>query len=317
MATNKEKYRALCETEESIPLFQQHWWLDAVTVGKRWDVLLTYDADGEICAAWPYLYGRKFGLTYVTSPQLTQYGGIWQKRRDFASEKERLSYEKKLYTNLAKQLLRLNFAFFQQKFPLTFTNWLPLYWQGFEQTTHYTYRIDDLRNLETVFANFDYAKRMHIRKAEKRFQVRFDMSAHDFYRLQCLQLHSRHDKNMLSEALTVNLIETARRRGQGFIVSAEDECGTPHAALFVPYDRFAAYDLISAIHPDHRGSGASSLVVWEAIKKVAPVTQAFDFEGSMIEGVESSFRQFGARQTPYFQITKSRKWLQMLSLLCR
>ena len=31
----------------------------------------------------------------------------------------------------------------------------------------------------------------------------------------------------------------------------------------------------------------------------------YDFEGSMIEGVEESFRHFGAAQTPYFTIRKT------------
>ena len=31
----------------------------------------------------------------------------------------------------------------------------------------------------------------------------------------------------------------------------------------------------------------------------------YDFEGSMIEGVEESFRHFGATQTPYFSIHKT------------
>ena len=31
----------------------------------------------------------------------------------------------------------------------------------------------------------------------------------------------------------------------------------------------------------------------------------FDFEGSMIEPVERSFRQFGAKQTPYFSVSKT------------
>ena len=40
-------------------------------------------------------------------------------------------------------------------------------------------------------------------------------------------------------------------------------------------------------------------------KYAAGVTKHFDFEGSMIEGVERSYRAFGAIQTPYFSITKT------------
>ena len=33
-------------------------------------------------------------------------------------------------------------------------------------------------------------------------------------------------------------------------------------------------------------------------------TQIYDFEGSMNENIESSFKEFGAEQVPYFRIIK-------------
>ena len=53
-------------------------------------------------------------------------------------------------------------------------------------------------------------------------------------------------------------------------------------------------------HHEDRNSGATSLVMWQAIQFVATVSQVFDFEGSMIEPVERLFRGFVAFQTPYF-----------------
>jgi len=46
-------------------------------------------------------------------------------------------------------------------------------------------------------------------------------------------------------------------------------------------------------------------LVKEIIKYVSNYTNKFDFEGSMIEGIENSFRQFGAIQKPYFAISKT------------
>lgn len=78
--------------------------------------------------------------------------------------------------------------------------------------------------------------------------------------------------------------------------------------MLVIWDENSAYDLISTIDPTYRNSGAASLLILEMIKYLQKITLKFDFEGSMIENVENSFRQFGAVQTPYFQITKlSRK----------
>ena len=53
------------------------------------------------------------------------------------------------------------------------------------------------------------------------------------------------------------------------------------------------------------------------IRHVSQYTPIFDFEGSMIPGVERFFREFGAIQTPFFTITRGnlsllyRAWLKI------
>ena len=58
--------------------------------------------------------------------------------------------------------------------------------------------------------------------------------------------------------------------------------------------------------PTLRGSGASILLVWEIIQFVRKELGLleFDFQGSMIQGIERVRRQFGAKQVPYFLIQK-------------
>lgn|GEM_PF-4541022 len=68
------------------------------------------------------------------------------------------------------------------------------------------------------------------------------------------------------------------------------------------------YHTVSAL----RTSGASSLLLWEAIRFALQVAERFDFEGSMFEPIERFFRGFGAVQKPYFQISKvDGKWLKL------
>jgi hypothetical protein len=42
------------------------------------------------------------------------------------------------------------------------------------------------------------------------------------------------------------------------------------------------------------------------------VTHAFDFEGSMIESVDTSFRSFGAKPYPYFIVSKANPLVRFL-----
>lgn len=67
---NKYKYRQFCEKETTIPIFSQAWWLDAVA-GDYWDVCVVEKGD-QILATMPYVVKKKFGLTLLMQPQLTQ-----------------------------------------------------------------------------------------------------------------------------------------------------------------------------------------------------------------------------------------------------
>ena len=75
--TNKDKYREFCLQSDTLPIFMQSWWLDAVCAGKEWDVLLSYDEQGSIQAAMPYLLRKRAWMKYIIMPQQTQIGGIW------------------------------------------------------------------------------------------------------------------------------------------------------------------------------------------------------------------------------------------------
>ena len=315
--SNKESYIVFCEQTPSLPLFLQPWWLDAVTQpdGKVWDVLLARNKNGEIEAVFPFVYGTKLGLRYVLTPQLTQYTGVWIKDKEGESVTERLSREKKLQNEIIRQLEELHVHFFDVKFPLSYTYWSPFYWAGYKQETHYTYRIEDLSDLEKVWQGFDTTKQNKIRKAQEAgLVVDFDMTADELYDLQCTQLGERGSEDVLSRALVRSVVETSRKRGQGMIVRVKDKEGNTHSAMFSMWDSHSAYDLITAIHPDFRSSGASTLMIWEAIKQVQDKTQVWDFEGSMIEPVESSFRQFGGVPVPYFELFKKTKLIEMIEL---
>ena len=53
-----------------------------------------------------------------------------------------------------------------------------------------------------------------------------------------------------------------------------------------------------------RSSGAQSLVLWKAIQHASTVSSVFDFEGSMVEGIENFFRQFGGNRVINYNIVK-------------
>src|SRR5690554_6107971 len=148
--TNKDKYRLLCKNEPSIPIFSKDWWLDSVA-GDAWDVVLVEKGD-QILASMPYTMRQRYGLNVISQPALTQTLGPWL-RPSTAKYARRLSQEKDLLQKLFEQLPK--FAHYQQNWHCTRTNWLPLYWLGYEQTTRYTYRLEDLSSEEQIWGEME------------------------------------------------------------------------------------------------------------------------------------------------------------------
>lgn len=312
--SNKEKYRKLCE-EKNIPLFMQAWWMDAVCFeGKKWDVLFA-ELEGEIKGVLVYHIIQKFGFKLILQPQLTQYNGIWIDYPSSVNEDRKLSLEKKIMDTLTEQLEQKDIHYFSQKFHYSITNWQPLYWKGFKQTTHYTFQIKNISNTDEAYNSFSYAKKKQLKKAANGFSINLSMSAKAFYELHNKSLLANGKKISYTESLFQSIYQASISREQGAIISAKDKHNNIHAALFLVWDNESAYDLISTINPDYKSSGASTLVVWEAIKMLSNKTKRFDFEGSMIEGVARSFQQFGTEQIPYFNISKTNS--KSLSLLLK
>lgn len=299
--TNKQKYRELCKTEASIPIFSKDWWLDAVCGEKRWDVALV-EKGGTVIASMPYYMKTILQFNIITMPKLTQTMGPWIKYPPDQQYAKRISYEKMVMYELINNMPK--FDCFDQNCHYSITNWLPFYWKGFSQTTRYTYVIEDLSSLQRVFSEFHRSKKRNVKKAKKMVKVNFDLPAKDFYDHHKMTLAKQSEKILYSFPLFKRIYDSCYKYKCGKTIYAMDNSGNVHSALFVVWYDSSAYDLISTIDPGFKNSGSATLLVKEMIEYVAQYTKKFDFEGSMIENVENSFRQFATRQVPYFQITK-------------
>jgi hypothetical protein len=163
--------------------------------------------------------------------------------------------------------------------------------------------------LDAVTANFSHAKRKNIKKAAKKVTVHFDLDKQSFYDNHVLTLGKQGAKIQYTRDLFYRIYEGAYERNSGRTIYAIDSEDNLHNALFVVWDAMSAYDLISTIDPDHRNSGSATLLVREIIRYVSQYVSVFDFEGSMIEPVANSFRQFGTIAMPYSSVWKDNRHL--------
>ncbi len=308
----KEVYRELCENEPTIPLFSQAWWLDAVA-GDAWDVVLATKKD-QVIGALPYIARKKWGFRLLTQPKLTQTLGPWV-RPTQKSYPKRLAYEKDVLGELVDKLPK--YDYFAQNWHCDLQNWLPFYWRGFEQTTRYTYRLAMKANKNELWKELQQNIRGDIRKAKDRIGVQVrEGTLDEFLPLNRMVFERQNQSAPYTSDFVARLDAAASARDARDCLVAEDAEGRLHAGAYIVRSGNTAYYLMGGGDPELRNSGATSLVLWEAVCRQPDAVEVFDFEGSMIEPIERFFRAFGAVQTPYFNVSRSNsKLFKLLNTL--
>lgn len=286
----------------------QDWYLDAVCGKEHWGSA-AIEKGGRVIAVWPYFLKLKGPWVYVAMPPLGRMMG------PFLMPDYRYSLkENKLIAELWAQFPPLDA--FEQDFNYTATNWLPLFWERFIQTTRYSYtlKLGDLKTLRKNLAA-DY-RNQKIEKAQDRVEILIhtqpDTPLDEFYRIHNLS-YSRQE---LTAPITFEFLATldaalAQRQQRALLFAKDRETGDIHSVAYLIWDKHSAYYLLAGDDPALRSSGAGILLAWEAIRYASETLQVpyFDFAGSMVRPIERVRRQFGARQTPYFRLRKEWSWL--------
>jgi len=312
--TNKEKYREFCKNELDIPIFNKDWWLDVVCGKDAWDVVL-YEKGGVIWASLPYHKRRKAIFEIITMPQLTQTMGLYIKYPPKQKYYKKLSWEKEVMENIIVNFPKVDH--FSQSFHHTITNWLPFYWSEFEQTTKYTYIIENI-SIDELEKKFETEiRRRRRRKAyEMGVEVIESEDIEIFYKLNTLTFKRQNINVPYTFEFVKNLFEKCKKSNsvKMYFAKYKDEI---IAANFLVEDKNSIYYLMGGIDPSKKDLGAMDIVQFESIKYALQNGKRFDFEGSMIESIEKYFRSFGAIQTPYFHIQKTNSKILKIRTLIR
>ena len=291
--TNKEFY---LQNIASDKLFHQPFWLDAVAE-NNWDVALIKKND-EIIASMAYY--SKDGR--IIMPALTQFLGPNIKPVNHKNYYQQLSETHKVLSELLKQIP--NHQYFEQRWHYQYQNWLPFYWEGFKQTTKYTYVLENISDIDSIWKGMKDNARNEINKAEKELAIDSNEDITHFYKFIATALKSKSITVPYSASFLQNLFTTCLKNKSSKLFWAKNNDNKPLAAILIVWDKNTCYYLLGA-SAETSHSFALRLLIWHAIQYSSSFVNSFDFEGSMIEGIEHFFRSFGAIQKPYFEITKT------------
>ena len=265
-------------------IFEQPWWLDAVAPGQ-WDAIEIVK-DGKPVARLPYY---------------TQTLGYWVDETG-AKNAKKYARRKELISELIEKLPKGYSVALDLDHACDYL--FPFRWNGFNLQMVYSYRLEDIHDVDLLWNGLADNIRREIKKAQKIVTIEDDHSIDDLILMQKKtferQGRNQSDSDELLSRLDAALVEHHARK----LLCAVDDEKRIHAASYFVYDSNCCYYLIGGGDPELRTSGAASLLMWEGIKFASSVSKSFDFEGSMIEPIERFFRAFGGVPTPYWRITK-------------
>lgn len=272
-------------------LFQESWWLDAVSPTSWTQVAVRQDGRPHALASWQRQRGRS-GLVRLVPPPLTPQP-LWVKP-EAGRAAQRLRRDKRLLEGLLEQLPPHDLC--QLVLPPELENWLPLHWAGFSVAPRVTYRLEDLTSVDALWAGLSDKTRNAVRRGQGSVEVRRDCSPTALAALVTASLGRQ------TSALTPGLVErvcTAVVANDAGVALSAVVDGQPVAAALVVWDEDCAYYLLGGANAAGRAGAAQSAVLWEAIGAAAERASAFDFEGTMLAAVEPFFRGFGSTQRTY------------------
>jgi hypothetical protein len=278
-------------------VFCYHWWLEAITK-SNFKILAILEND-EIVAGIPLALDTN---NKINVPPLTRTLGVLYKNQDYQSGRKQISTERKWLSELLKYLPLDDFV--QMCMHHNFKDWLPFRWNGFCQTTRYTYILNyENKTLDDLWNNVDAENRRIIKRAtENGIRIEITDNFDLIYHCQSLSLQRQGLKLWIPYNDIKLLDEAVVKRGNRIIFKAIDNMNQVHAALYIAFNKRSAYDLMDGSDTKFRNLGSHTLLLWEAVKYFRDKVEYFNFGGSDIQQIEKYIKGFGGTLTPYFHI---------------
>ncbi|MBI3520544.1 MAG: GNAT family N-acetyltransferase [Bacteroidetes bacterium] len=299
-----------CEkAEPSIGVFASKKWLSVY--GDALTLIGIYKDEHQLIGGFYFLNTKKYGFTFLKLPPYTPHCGLF-----FISDSKNHSsinnFSKEIMNDVCDFFTAQKSALTVLAFPSAIIDFQPFIWNKYKVIPNYTYRINLERTLEDIRSNFDSKNRNVINKAikEEVFVTENTLSKEELYHFFINSLNTT-DANIYETELK-NIFHKFSDETNSFSVSAykgKELLGN----VFCIFDKNTCYYLLGGVDKTSGVQGVNNLLVQKSIEKAQSLgCKTFDFEGSMLKGVEKFFRSFGPELVPYFTVNKASLPLELL-----
>lgn len=295
--------------EKFIGVFGTEEWLSIY--GESIKIIGIFKDERQLIGGFYFLRTKKYGVNFLKLPPYTPHCGLF-----FVSESTNRSsgnsFSKEVITEVCNYLMRENAALLVLAFPSSIIDLQPFIWSKFKVIPNYTYRIDLGLPIEAIKSNFDPKNRNVINKALKEgVIVEENMLESTELNLFFLDSLRAAGANIYKEELK-GIFQKFSNDKNSFSVTAKkgnEVLGT----VFCVMDGRNCYYLLGGLSKNNKLGGVNNLLVLRSIEIAKERgCKTFDFEGSMLKGVEKFFRSFGPELVPYYTVNKAKLPIEML-----
>ena len=297
------------KAEPVIGVFGSKKWL--AVYGQKLQLIGIYKDEHQLIGGFYFLKTKKYGFNFVKLPPYTPHCGLF-----FVSE----SKNRSSISNFSKEVMNdICLYFTQQKssltilaFPSDIIDFQPFIWDKYKVIPNYTYRINLSNSIEDIKSNFDSKHRNVINKAIKEEVVVLENSLKNEELLKFFKSSLKTaGANVYEEELKNIFLNFADSSNSFSMIAKKDEVFL--GAVFCVFDKNNCYYLLGGVNKNSGIQGINNLLIQKSIEKAKELgCKTFDFEGSMLKGVEKFFRGFGPELVPYYTVNKASLPLEIL-----
>lgn len=305
-----EEWNAFVEASPQGCIYHHTWYLDIVC--PDWSAIIVGNQE-HWNAIMPLPISQKMGIRYALQPQFAQYLGVLFRPQ----EGKQLTQwnNKKRWCEAIVQHIPESVKLFKFTFAPQFDYPLPFHWADYQLQVKYTYWLSLTPTAKEIEQGFAKSVRQAIRKAK---ELEFEIVETDNF-TELLQFSLKQKKYLSDHQYEKlpKLWQALKERDKGLILEVRNKENELLTGGLILKDKQRWITIFgSNLNPDNKETKAVSYMLSEAIQKAKMAgVEYFDFEGSMMEGVERFFRNFGGDPIPYLFISKNTlprplKWLK-------
>lgn len=297
------------KAEPAIGVFGSKKWL--AVYGEQLELIGVYKDEHQLIGGFYFLKTKKYGFNFVKLPPYTPHCGLF-----FISESKNRSsinnFSKEVMQDICNYFTAQKSSLTILAFPSEIIDLQPFIWDKYKVIPNYTYRIDLNRTIEEIKSNFDTKNRNVINKAVKEeiSVSENSISQEELYKFFKGSLRSV-GANVYEEELKNIFLNFADASNSFAMIAKKDD--KFYGAVFCVYDKDNCYYLLGGVDKGSGIQGVNNLLIQKSIEKAKQLgCTTFDFEGSMLKGVEKFFRGFGPQLVPYYTVNKASLPLEIL-----